>query len=137
MNPDQKVFAQVGESSLSPENMQWQKFLEPDQFGEKCRQADLIIGHAGMGSILTALEYGKPLLVMPRRAALGEHRNDHQLATIDRFRSLANVHVAMDENELLAMLENLDAFLVTGTAAGASQASPRLIETLRKFVNQA
>ncbi len=56
--------------------------------------ATAIVAHAGMGTILTALEMGKPLLVMPRRAALGEHRNDHQLATASRFAELGRVKVA-------------------------------------------
>jgi UDP-N-acetylglucosamine transferase subunit ALG13 len=129
-----QVFAQIGASDQQPRNMQSQKFLEPDQFSEKCRQADLIIGHAGMGSILTALEFGKPLLVMPRRAALGEHRNDHQLATVERFSSLDNVHAAKDETELLAMLGNLDSLLATAGGGGSATASTRLIETLRNFV---
>ena len=51
--------------------------------------AAAIVAHAGMGTILTALETGKRLLVMPRRAALGEHRNDHQLATVSRSPSWA------------------------------------------------
>ena len=60
-----------------------------------------------MGTILTALELGKPLLVMPRRAALGEHRNDHQLATVRRFAELGSVEVALDESELALKLDDL------------------------------
>ena len=40
----------------------------------------VVIAHDEMGSIITALEMGKPIVVMPRRAELGEHRNDHQVA---------------------------------------------------------
>jgi UDP-N-acetylglucosamine transferase subunit ALG13 len=130
-----QIFAQTGNSKLQPGHIQHQKFLEPDQFGEKCREADLIIGHAGMGSILTALEYGKPLLVMPRRAALDEHRNDHQLATVERFRSLSNVHVAMDEMDLTNMLGKLSELTIEISDVGESKASPLLIETLANFVN--
>ena len=70
--------------------------------------AKAIVAHAGMGTILTALEMGKPLLVMPRRAALGEHRNDHQLATAHRFAELGRVNVAFDETELPLRLDELD-----------------------------
>lgn len=40
---------------------------------ERCRAADLLVAHAGMGSICST-----PLIVVPCRAALGETRNDHR-----------------------------------------------------------
>jgi UDP-N-acetylglucosamine transferase subunit ALG13 len=60
-----------------------------------------------MGTILSALELGKPLLIMPRRVELGEHRNDHQLATAHRLADLGRVNVAFDETELAAKLDEL------------------------------
>ena len=66
--------------------------MSPKECTDRMVAADAIIAHAGMGTILTALEMGKPLLVMPRRAELGEHRNDHQLATAMRFADLGGRH---------------------------------------------
>lgn len=133
---ERQIFAQIGETSFQPKHMTFERFLEPDKFSEICRQSELIIGHAGMGSIITALEYGKPLLVVPRRASLGEHRNDHQLSTVERFRGLANVHVAMDEIALVDKLDDLDCLPSLAGAAAAATASPQLIEALRDFVSR-
>ena len=72
------------------------------------RSSTAIVAHAGMGTILTALELGKPLLIMPRRAALGEHRNDHQLATAERFAAVDGVKVAFDETEFALKLDELN-----------------------------
>ena len=47
--------------------------------------ADAIIAHAGMGSILNALELAKPIVVIPRLSRLGETRNDHQVGTAKRL----------------------------------------------------
>ncbi len=63
-------------------------------------QAEIIVAHAGMGTIITAVEFKKPLVVMPKRAALGEQRNEHQLATVREFRKLPLLHVADSEAEL-------------------------------------
>lgn len=41
-------------------------------------EADLVIAHAGIGSALAALERGKRPVLVPRRAELGEHVDDHQ-----------------------------------------------------------
>jgi len=69
--------------------------------------ADVVVSHAGMGSILTALELEKPIIIFPRRAALGEHRNEHQLATAKKFSGRTEgVYVAFDEAELIELLTN-------------------------------
>lgn len=103
-----EVFAQVGPTRLRPHHIEYAQFISPEECSERMQAADVIVAHAGMGTILTALELGKPLLVMPRRAPLGEHRNDHQLATAHRFAELGKIKVAFDEMELPLRLDEVD-----------------------------
>ena len=42
------------------------------------READIVVAHAGVGSALSALEAGHRPVLVPRRAAHGEHVDDHQ-----------------------------------------------------------
>ncbi len=65
----------------------------------------MVIAHAGMGSIISALEIGKPIVVMPRRGSLRETRNDHQVATAERFGSRGRVIVADDHKDFAAKLD--------------------------------
>ena len=95
-------------------------------------RADAIVAHAGIGTILTALEIGRPLLVMPRRAALGEHRNDHQLTTARRFAELGKVKVAFDEVELRLRLDELDR--VPAQARIGTSAPDDFVAALRAFI---
>lgn len=101
------VFAQIGPSQLQPKWLRYQTFVAPGEFAKHVAAATLVIAHAGMGSILYALELGKPIIVMPRRSELNEQRNNHQLATARRFRELGRIMVAMDEVELLSQLQCL------------------------------
>jgi UDP-N-acetylglucosamine transferase subunit ALG13 len=57
-----------------------------------------------MGSILTALRVKKPTVIFPRKASLGEHRNDHQLATARSFSNVDGVYVAKTQEELFSIL---------------------------------
>jgi UDP-N-acetylglucosamine transferase subunit ALG13 len=107
-NNRRDVFAQIGEGGWEPEFIGFSHFLQPPEFKRRFNEASLIISHAGMGTILSALRYGKPILVVPKRASLGEHRNEHQLATARRMKELGLVHVASDEIELGEMLDGLD-----------------------------
>ena len=106
------VFAQIGETDWRPEHIEWVKFLDQPQFMEKVNSATAIVGHAGTGSILNALELGKPILVMPRRAELMETRNDHQVATAERFSVFKQVLVASGPEELMEKLDLLEGLQV-------------------------
>ncbi|MEO8617181.1 MAG: glycosyltransferase, partial [Luteolibacter sp.] len=104
----------------------------PAEFSELFRSASLIISHAGMGTILSALHFGKPILVMPKRAALGEHRSDHQVATARRMMELGRVNVAFDEVDLRGRLDHLEdlqaPYRISDSASGS------LIDGLRNFI---
>jgi UDP-N-acetylglucosamine transferase subunit ALG13 len=80
-NPGVEIFAQVGPSRYLPRNMRCQTFISADDCHAQVQSCDVVVAHAGMGSIITALEACKPIIVMPRRADLSEHRNDHQMGT--------------------------------------------------------
>lgn len=128
-HPESEVFAQIGNTNYKPKNVSYSKFLEPEEFKNRLTSSDLILSHAGMGTILSSLQYNKPLLVMPRIASLGEHRNEHQLATAKYLKKLNKVSVANNESELLEMLENKDK-LLTKAPIG-----PYASETLSKHLS--
>lgn len=131
--PGADVLAQIGPSALTPKHLRCVAFMEPDAFRASVAGADVVVAHAGMGTILTALEHGKPILVMPRLGALRETRNDHQVATAKRFLEMGRVHVAMDATELAAQLDRLGTLRpAERISAGASE---ELLRTLREFVH--
>ncbi len=128
------VFAQLGAGEYTPENFPSTDFLNPTEFDQRARAADVIVAHAGMGTILTALEYGKPILVFPRRHALGEQRNDHQSATAKHLSAAGKVRVAMDEGALCDELDRLGE--LEAAAAIGRHASADLLARLRAFVQE-
>lgn len=94
------VIAQTGKGSYRPRNMEARVKIAPSEFEALVGNASLIVSHAGIGTVLTAARCRKPILLMPRRADLGEHRNDHQLATVGKLAGRPGILVAADENEL-------------------------------------
>lgn len=126
------VFAQTGPSNCCFKHICAERFIDPVEFRRRVESARLVIAHAGMGSIITALELRKRILVMPRRASLGEHRNDHQVATAKRFAMQGRVEVAFNEQELTEKLNQLE---VAGEPERPNaEASPHLIRTIRTFI---
>ncbi len=128
----QDVFAQIGPTDYRPEHMEWTKFLNPPEFNACFRDCTAVVAHAGMGTLITALELGKPILVMPRRADLHETRNDHQLPTAKHFGERSNVDVAYAEPELSACLDRVESLTVDGRVGPT--ASPELVAAVRSFI---
>jgi UDP-N-acetylglucosamine transferase subunit ALG13 len=125
------VFAQIASSKLQPGHIEFTQFIEPSEFTRIMEEARLIVAHAGMGSIISALELGKPIVVMPRRGDFRETRNDHQVATAERFGEQNRIIVALNEQDLPAKLDY--ALTLGDTDRIHAQASPRLIATIRAF----
>jgi len=104
------VFAQIGHSRYEPRHFKFCRFLPFDQMRTHLLEADTVVCHGGVGTILLALELGKIPLVLPRRAEFGEQLDDHQLDLVSRLREGNRVIVADTEERLaekLAQYEEL------------------------------
>lgn len=132
-HPDVRVFAQVGPTKLEIEHIEHEAFLAPDKANSLFLEASLIVAHAGMGSVLTALKFRKPILIVPRKASLGEHRNDHQLATAKWLSGRPGIRVAWDEGEIAKLLDQHSSF--QGGGEISDHASPELIARLKNFIS--
>ncbi|MGE0622621.1 MAG: glycosyltransferase [Pseudomonadales bacterium] len=131
VHPD--VFFQIGKAEYVPSTGRWVDYLKTSEFNELVKDSSAIVSHAGMGSILTALEAGKPILVLPRLGCLGETRNDHQVATANALRKIGGIHVAMDETELRCKLSRIRD-IQPGVSISAS-ASDTLLSTIAGFIH--
>jgi len=128
------VIAQMANSEINFKNMTCFDYLEPDVFNEYFNNADVIIGHAGIGTIITALENEKNLVVFPRLVKYNEHRNDHQLHTAKGFDKLGLINVAYTENELLNYLDNIKS--IPKKERIDKKAEQKLLDRLSIFINK-
>ena len=71
-----------------------------DAFERLVAESALVILHAGAGSVIQAIHAGKFPLVMPRRADLGEHVDDHQLEFAQELSDLGKVVLATNAREM-------------------------------------
>ena len=116
------IFGQIGRGRYQPTNIEICDFLSPEAFATKLRSARIVIGHAGIGTLLSAKSVMKPVLVMARRADLGEHRNDHQSATAAQLGRTPGVHVFESEDQLRALLLQDDLPAMSGERTEAHNA---------------
>jgi UDP-N-acetylglucosamine transferase subunit ALG13 len=133
-----QILAQTGVTQHKANAIETVDFLEADACHNYLQTARLVVCHAGMGTVLTCLTHGTPVIVMPRLAELGEHRNNHQLDTVKWMRTTPGVTV-VDTVEQLR--EALDAQLQSAgrsedaAATGGSVASAGLLRAVERFVD--
>jgi UDP-N-acetylglucosamine transferase subunit ALG13 len=78
VEPGAQILWQVGATPVDGLGIDARVAVPAADLRAAVESADLVIAHAGIGSALLALEAGACPVLLPRRAALGEHVDDHQ-----------------------------------------------------------
>lgn len=97
---NERIVAQIGPDPGPYPNLETRTSLSPAAFKALFSDARVVVAHAGIGTVLSAQKCEKPLILMPRRHDLSEHRNDHQMATVAALRGRRGLYVAENETEL-------------------------------------
>ena len=100
------IFAQIGESSYTPKNIAWAKFLTYQELHKKINWADIIISHAGAGSIIDVLASKKRLLLFPRLKQYDEAIDNHQLEICKALKSKYHIPLIVKNKDLLDYISN-------------------------------
>ena len=128
------ILIQRGYSSFSPEHAPFFDFVPMERAMEYLRTSDLVVSHAGIGTIILCKEYGTPLVILPRRKKYREHMNDHQLEVAEALerRKGENIYVAKGEEELEEKI--FEALKGTKSSPAPNPGRTSLIRTIREFV---
>lgn len=102
---NEPVFAQIGNSSYVPQRCRWERFVDQPTFLQAVKDADVVVTHAGVGSIVTALEQGRPVVAVPRLKRFGEHTDDHQLQIATQLAQAGRIIVLNDVADLHKAIE--------------------------------
>lgn len=116
--PQVEVTWQLGHTP-APEGLVGERydFMPYSDLGSRIAAADVVIAHAGVGSILACLRAGHRPIVYARRPDLGEHVDDHQLQLTAELQS-AGVVISADEGPLSRLLTDAASRPVVRAADG-------------------
>lgn len=97
--PEAEITWQVGVTEFALAGQRLTQWLPADELRAAIAGSDAVVMHAGVGSILVALQEGKVPVILPRRKHHGEMVDDHQteIACILADRGLA---ISVDPDEL-------------------------------------
>jgi UDP-N-acetylglucosamine transferase subunit ALG13 len=101
-----RCLIQYGTSS-KPKLGEGRDYLPYAEMEAAMREAAAVVCHGGPGSVMMARWLGKVPIVVPRRRALGEHVDDHQLIFARRMATEGEVELVEDETRLREILDGV------------------------------
>jgi len=130
LSTSEEIVVQYGSSAIVPANAaRTYDFLLFDDLVREMRDSRVVVTHAGIGSIMTALSCGRRPVVAARLVTNREAVDDHQLPVARRLQEAGLVTLVED----LARLE--DALAKAGEEVNVSLgADERLVSELREYV---
>ena len=126
----EEVIAQTGYSAYVPQHLTVIGFCSPDEFVNIISTCCLVISHAGVGTMAEVIKQHKPIIVVPRKALLGEVDNDHQFATAKQLEKEGKILVAYKINELPAKLKEAETFVPV-----QGQGSKEILKVVQAFID--
>lgn len=105
-----KVIVQAGFTKFESNDMQIFNLIDKKEFSRLQDEANLIITHGGVGSIVSSLEKGKKVLVVPRLKKFGEHVNDHQMQIARKFKQQGYVKYVINMKNLGKVINSMETF---------------------------
>lgn len=127
------VFGQVGSADYLPVHYPCARYLEFPEMVHNIDRAEIVIAHAGVGTVLLALSRGKIPVIFPRRPEFGEHLDDHQVEFARRAAGAGKVLSAEETGELINLARNFDSASAARPSPGESL-KENLIQYLRRVV---
>lgn len=106
----EEVIVQAGSTKYKAEKMQIFDLIGREELDNYKKQANLIITHGGVGSIVGALKMNKKVIAVPRLKKYGEHVNDHQKQIVENFNSKGYIKGIHDITELEQAIKEIENF---------------------------
>lgn len=101
----QPVIIQHGATPITATNCDCRPYVSMTDFEMLVANAQLLILHAGAGSVIHAVRAGKLPIVMPRRPVFGEHVDDHQMEFAIELERAGKIVLVREPVELTAAIE--------------------------------
>lgn len=106
----EKVVAQIGYTKYTSKNMELFDFKSQEEIDEYIKEASVVITHGGVGSILGALKYNKPVIAASRLKKYKEHANDHQVQIVKKYAASKYILELKDFNQIDRVLKKARTF---------------------------
>ncbi len=133
---DEEVIMQIGTVPFEPKKAKYFRYTSYQENLSYFQKASLVVGHGGTGTILNALRFQVPIVVVPRKHEYGEHVDDHQVELSQRLIGNELIKVVYDIGNLGPAVKEM---LEQGKTLRGQKTFPEreaLIKSIKDFVDR-
>jgi UDP-N-acetylglucosamine transferase subunit ALG13 len=129
-----EIIVQALESQYKAKHFKTLDYISPADFKHYIGSSELVISHAGTGTILSVAQLEIPLIVFPRSGKLKETRNDHQMATCRKLEKITRLQVAYDQQQLMEKVRLYTQGKLPVMQKVPAHASGGMLDSIRSFI---
>lgn len=131
-----KVIVQAGSTVYKSSVMEINSFLDMETFKKYLLDADVIITHGGVGTILEALKNNKKIIGCARLEKYGEHVNDHQVQLLERFSEDGYIIYAEDLDKFDEYYKEVKTFKPNKYKSNQTNFNTKLNNYIKSFIEK-
>lgn len=127
-----QIVAQVGFDDYKSRNFKSFDMVSDEEFKKIIDESDLIITHAGTGTVTSCLKKGKKVIIFPRIEKYDEHYDNHQLELCELFTRNNYVLCAKNKEELIQCIKRSETFVPKKFVSNNSKINKLIINFIEK-----
>ncbi len=132
----EEVVMQIGTVPYEPQHAKYFRYTSYQENLSYFQKASLVVGHGGTGTILNALRFRVPIVVVPRKHEYGEHVDDHQVELAERLVGNELIKVVYELEDLGSAVQEM---LERGKGVDKEKTYAErdaLIKTIKDFISR-
>jgi glycosyltransferase involved in cell wall biosynthesis/UDP-N-acetylglucosamine transferase subunit ALG13 len=130
----QSLICQKGKSSYVPKRYSAFDYISFEDMITNIVKADIVISHAGIGTLILCLDLGKIPIIFPRQSQHKEHLDNHQTEFCKDIGTFRKALIAYDETHLAEAISKYDE-LCNIVMHSSIAPDMDLTDNIRKIIN--
>ena len=127
-----EVIIQAGYTKYESTNMKIMDLISKEELDKYRKNADIIITHGGVGSIISSIKENKKVIAVPRLHKYLEHVNDHQTQIVQMFNKKGYIIGLNEVNELEGAIKRIKDF----KPVKYEQNNERILKVISEFIDK-
>ena len=129
---NQRVVVQAGFTKFESSKMNIFDLKPREVVENLADEAEFIITHGGVGSILMAIKKNKKVIAVPRLSEFNEHVNDHQRQIVEIFNDKGYIIGVQNIEDLSEAIKQIDEFIPTPYSGDNS----KMLNIIENFIDK-
>lgn len=135
INKEEQILVQAGYTKYESKNMRIFDLIPSEELERYQDNADLIITHGGVGSIISSIKKGKKVIAIPRLHEYQEHVNDHQKQIIESFNKKGYIMGLSSVDELEDAMGKIADFIPKKYEHGGNKEN-KIVKIIEEFIEK-